>query len=158
MSLDGHEAGGWALTINGFSTMELANPYATPQERIAHTLGRLDGKKLYALSISAYPRGLTFDKVNPKKGLQEYLQCAGSRDQLTLEVRAKDALGDFSQYVIGRRPPSGGHSDVRIVWDAHSTMVLPSEVFDADSALAVFDAYLAGRSVPANYALRRISA
>lgn len=156
MSSHDHGLSGWAITINGFSTMELASPYAPPREHLAVVLGRMDAQTFYALSISGYPSGLPFDRVKPKKHLQEYLQCAGSCERLTVEVRTRGAAGGFLQHVVGRRPVSIGPPTAEITWDSHSTRVLDSEVFDADGALEVFMAYLADSAVPASYALRQI--
>jgi len=88
-----------------------------------------------------------------KRFPQEYLQCAGTRERMTVEVRRREADGAFRQYALARPGVEAGGEEV-IRWDAFETVVRSNEVFDAKAALPVFLAYFTEGNVPNEYPLR----
>ena len=152
-----------AKTLNGDLSMEFkdqgftAEPLA-PEAHLLKSLSALDGSTLYAFSIWKLPDGVRFHKVNLKKWPQEYVQAAGSREKMTVEIRRRGGDG-YAQYTVGRegvakRRISRKHVVIR--WDEFKVKVLPHEVFDAESAAEVFIAYYKTDTIPEGYTLRRL--
>jgi hypothetical protein len=118
-------------------------------------LRRMDGERLFSLLLWRLPRGLEFVDSNPTKNADEYLQCAGSADRMTLEVRRREGAG-FAQYCIGRGPSlrATSASLVQISWAGHEVTVAPEEVFTAGEAESVFTEYFVSGKIPADCNLR----
>ena len=101
---------------------------------IAKLLGRLDGSEIYSLLLWKLPTGKSLYYVEPKRDATEYLQCAGTADRMTVEVRSKNG-GAEEQFVVGR-PRNGGNPAKKetIHWDSVDTVVASNEVFTAAEA------------------------
>lgn len=93
----------------------------------------LDGSRRYAWSLWQTPPGASPDRVNMKWFPLEYLQCAGTRERMTVEVRRPEVDGVFRQYALAR-PSSAPVGDEVIRWEAFETVVRSNEVFDVESA------------------------
>jgi hypothetical protein len=140
-----------AVGINGRSWMEIDR-----SDEIG--LRRMDGERLFSLLLWRLPPDCDFVDSNPTKNAHEYLQCAGSADRMTLEVRRREGAG-FAQYSIGRRPslkPSSA-SPVQISWAGHNVTVAPDEVFTAGEAESVFAEYFTSGTIPADCSLRLLA-
>lgn len=147
-----------ALTMNGRIHGELKDPLDSAEDLILKRLELLDGAGRYSLCLWALPTGVPFDRVNLKTWPQEYIQAAGSRERMTVEVRRQEG-GGHRQYVIGRSSSVGQHGSTAtttIVWDGVETQVLPTEVFTATEVAEIFVSYYATAGVPSTYALRRL--
>jgi hypothetical protein len=145
-----------ALTMNGGIHGELKDPLDSAEDVIQKRLALLDGAGRYSLSLWELPEGVPFDRVTLKKWPQEYIQAAGSRERMTVEVRRQE-VGGHRQYVIGRSRRGSQHGSAAmttIVWDSVETEVLPTEVFTAAEAAELFVAYYATAGVPSTYVLR----
>lgn len=145
-----------AFTTNGRSHGEVKNPDLSPEEEIRRRLLRLDGSKIYSLILWAIPPGVPFDLVDLRKWPREYIQVAGSRDSMTVELR-RIVEGIPQQCVVGH--PVGRATELReadqiIHWNGCETAVLAGEVFDAVEAGDLFVEYYHAGNVPPQYSLR----
>ena len=143
-----------ALTMNGRIHGELKDPFDAPEEVLKKRLALLDGTNRYSLSLWRLPGGVPFDRVDLAKWPQEYIQVAGSRERMTVEVRRyEDEV--LRQYVVGhaeRCEPS--IAEEVILWNGYEARVRANEVFDAAAAADLFAAYYATGSIPNAYSLR----
>lgn len=144
-----------ALTMNGRISGELKDRFDSPEVLIGKRLSLLDGTRRFSLMLWALPPGVPLDHVDIASGPDEYIQSAGSRDRMTVEVRRLEA-GQPRQYVVGRdaRPSGGENRDEVIKWDGIETTVRSSEVFTADQAADLFVSYYATGWIPHSYSLR----
>ncbi len=147
-----------ALTMNGRVHGELKDPGLSPQALIGQRLNLLDGVTRYSLSLWRLPEGVPFDRVDLKAWPQEYVQAAGSREAMTLEVRRLEN-SQPSQYVIGRGGGifSDSPVEVRIPWNGFETRVFSTEVFSATEAVEVFVSYFAHGEIPDILCLRPLA-
>ena len=143
----------WVTTLNGSITGPVSSGLRSDVERLHWMLDNLDGSERYAWSLWQTPPGIPLDRVNLKRFPQEYLQCAGTHERMTVEVRRQEVDGAFRQYAL-RRPGSEPGGEEVIPWDAYETVVHSNEVFDAKTAFPIFLAYYADGSTPDDYPLR----
>lgn len=146
-----------AMTVNGHTDMELKDQFDSPEAVLRKTLSRMDGNRLFALSLWALPNGAELDEVDSRRGIEEYIQAGGSKERMTVEVRRLEP-GGAGQYVVGRASLSSEDEalDEVIRWDDHQTAVRASEVWAADQAAAIFIAYYQTGWVPESHTLREI--
>lgn len=145
------------VQLNGFARsplVDVARPY---EDQIRFSVRRMDGAKLWAYSLWRAPDGADLLAEIPFS--EEYIQCAGDAEGVTVEVRVVDEAGTAHQYTVGK-PTGGGESEPTetIRWDEgrHSTKVHPHEVFTLDEAADLFVAYYRDNHVPADHTLREI--
>ena len=124
---------------------------------IGATLARLDGTKFYSLLLWKLPPDKSLDDVSPDEDANEYIQCAGSADRMTVEVRRLKG-GTYEQFVVGRTPNSENPGkEETIHWEEVDTVVAPNEIFSADEAAELFRSYYTTGWVPSIYVLRLLS-
>jgi hypothetical protein len=143
--------------LDGFSRGPLIDSVRPFPDQIRHALSTMDGRSKWGYSLWRAPEGANLLEDIPLS--DEYLQCAGSADALTIEVRIVDGDGTARQYALGRLSPgSPAEPSVAISWDRgrHSTTVSPNEVFTADEAAQIFYAYFLTDRVPETYRLREL--
>ena len=145
------------VQLNGFARsplVDVARPY---EDQIRFSVRRMDGAKLWACSLWRAPDGADLLAEIPFS--EEYIQCAGDAEGVTVEVRVVDEAGTAHQYTVGK-PTGGDESEPTetIRWDVgrHSTKVHPHEVFTLDEAADLFVAYYRDDRVPADHTLREI--
>ena len=145
------------VQLNGFARsplVDVARPY---EDQIRFSVRRMDGAKLWACSLWRAPDGADLLAEIPFS--EEYIQCAGDAEGVTVEVRVVDEAGTAHQYTVGK-PTGGDESEPTetIRWDdrRHSTKVHPHEVFTLDEAADLFVAYYRDNHVPADHTLREI--
>lgn len=127
------------------------------QDDIAKQLSRVNGAEFYSLLLWKLPEGKGLYETSPERDANEYIQCAGSAERMTVEVRRMSG-GNVEHFVVGRA--SGGHSsgnNETIHWDSVDTMVAANEVFSADEAAELFLSYYRTGWVPSSYTLRPLS-
>lgn len=147
---------------NGGSTSVLLDSIRPYEEQIRFVIKRMDGMKLWAYCIWRVPEGL--ETLNPKtwdNGQEEYLQCAGSADALTIELRVLDGDGAAHQFVLGKEAatPTGEPTE-EISWSngEYKVKVYPHEVFSAEEAGDAFcDYYKNGMEMAGPYVVREIT-
>jgi hypothetical protein len=142
-----------AVTASGDLSFELIDPIAEARDRLRRMLSRMDGKDSYSFVLWALPPGKRLDQVDETMA-SEYIQCAGSSDAMTVEIRTGVGT-DATQYVVGRSSVDrSGQPDVTIPWDGYVATVYPDELFTADEASELFGHYLVHATVPSEYTLR----
>ena len=107
-------------------------------------LQSLDAVTNFAYCLWHYPAGQEF--AHPEY-LDNYLQCAGTAECMTVELRVTHEDGTYTHWVLGRGPLTGGETE-RVVWDTGQTMVHPEEVWTAEQAAPLFEQYARERTVP----------
>jgi hypothetical protein len=143
--------------MNGDTWMDVHSIERGEADDIRATLHRLDGIKGYSLLLWKLPPGKTLYDVSPDEDAQEYIQCAGSADRMTVEVRRLNG-DNYEHFVVGRAPNGQDHGkEETIHWDDVNTVVAPNEVFSADEAADIFLSYYRTGSVPSSYVLRPLS-
>ena len=144
-------------SINNHVRGALVNYFRSYPEQIRYSLGRLNGTSSWAYSLWRAPEGANLLHAVPLS--DEYMQCAGTAEALTIEVRFLDPDGTPHQYTVGRPggDPTGEPTKV-IYWDEgrYSTAVYSNEVFTADEAAVVFYTYFLTDKVAQPYVLREL--
>ena len=107
-------------------------------------LRRFDGSDVWAMILSSLLQAR--DRARCPRGHQatEYLQAAGRADAMTMEIRKRggqDWGASWVRYVIGHPHRGPSVLDVAITLPRSTEMIARSEVFDADEAATLFDAY-----------------
>ena len=145
------------MQMNGSGGGPLLDIFRPYPDQIRYTLNQMDGTSFWAFSLWLAPEGTNLLHELPFS--ENYIQCAGSAEALTVELRVVDASGVAHQYVIGKPgdPQAGDPSEV-IPWDdgRRSTRVYPNEVFTADEAADIFYAYFLTDTIPTTYHHREL--
>ena len=141
------------ITLNGRRHYDLESTFEDSRDFIARVMSRLDGDERYSLVLGALPGGKGIGDVDTKAWPVEYVQCAGSSEALTVEIRVGTG-DDAKQSVVGRSGEHSDEADVDIPWDGYVSSVYPDEVFDADEAIELFAYYLVHAAVPPDCSLR----
>lgn len=150
---------GWTHVsqLNGYSRGPLIDTIRPYPNQIRFSLNRLNGSSSWAYSLWRAPAGADLLKDIPLS--DEYIQCAGSADALTIEVRTVDDAGAAHQYTVGKPgdDPIGAPTEV-IPWDdgRHRTAVHANEVFTADEAADVLYGYFLTNDVAEPHTLREL--
>jgi hypothetical protein len=143
--------------MNGDFAVEFQLRRPTPEEEVGQLLERMDGDEIFAVSFWAMPAGKSLDQFDLRTWPKEYIQCAGTAERLTVEIRRLEA-GIPRQFVVGRLARSGSATE-KVKWDSgkHSTTVWPSEILTWREATALFVGYYQNSPLPTDYQLREIS-
>lgn len=140
----------YAMTLSGRTTVEL-KPADQAAGQLVQALGRLNGEQRFSLVLFELPVGVAFDDVDLSSFPKEYLQCAGSQERMTVEVRVQEADG-LRQYALGHGAPAGdSEPDEVIRWSTFETPVHHTEIFTGEEAAEIFAEYLGTRQVPSEY-------
>lgn len=152
--------GSHALEVFGEETRVLSDADAPHRDQIREQLGRMDGDSVWGMALWRIPveaEGRAQTDEIPRSA--EYVQCAGSAQAMTIEVRRLSGGETPRQYTVGRATGTPrGEQDSIITWDGgrQSARVFANEVFDADEAAEVFAQYLQTGAVPPTCSLREI--
>lgn len=124
--------------------------------RFEARLSKLDAQDPWALVLSARPDSGETDDPSTLS----YLQAAGSADAMTVEwCRPGGAdLGVVSvRSVVGRPDPRNeSTATVEIVLPAVTLRVSEHEIFSADEAATIFEAFYQSEKIPPRYLLRPV--
>ena len=141
----------------------------TPQEfanRVARSLTSpnfLDGKYVFSLVVWGLPEGVRhIDDVprsSPARGT--YIQCGGSTEAMTIEIRITHEDGSYEHYAVAREPIADPDAWTTVTWDngnpePFSLRLHPEEVFTGEQAAPVFRAYIEAGALPPTELLRRL--
>lgn len=140
---------------NGRSRGPLVDSIRPYPDQLRVTLRALNGTSFWAYSLWRAPEGANLLREIPFS--ENYLQCAGSAEALTIELRTVDDAGTAHQYVLGRPLGTRDESPTEVIsWDSgrHSTRVFSNEVFGTDEAADIFYAYFLTDTVPDTYERR----
>ena len=142
---------------NGNSRGPFDDMFRPYPDQLRVSLNKMNGTSFWALGLWRAPDGADLLEDIPLS--ENYIQCAGSAEALTVELRVVDASGVAHQYVIGKAvgDQAGDPSEV-IPWDEgrRSTRVYPNEVFTADEAADIFYAYFLTDTIPTTYPHRQL--
>lgn len=140
---------------NASSRTVLVDDIRPYEDQIRFTLNRMNGTTFWAWSLWRAPEGANLLESLPFS--EEYLQCAGSAEAMTIEIRAVSDGEGARQYTVGKAGGAADGPEETIRWDdgRHSTALSPHEVFTADEAAEVFSAYFRTGGIGDGYALRR---
>lgn len=116
----------------------------------------MDGDGFWGFSIWPVPPGQMWPDVDMNP--QEFLQSAGDRDRMTVELREVDPDGVAHQFVVGRPGTTHeGRPAELVTWaDDRRQSVYPGEVYTAEQAAPVYLSYYDTGKVPAGYVLREL--
>ena len=146
------------VQLNGFGRSPLVDVARPHEDQIRFSVRRMDGAKLWAYSLWRAPEGANLLAEIPFS--EEYIQCAGDADGVTVEVRVVDEVGTAHQYTVGKPTGrDGSEPTATIRWDEgrRSTRVHSHEVFTLDEAADLFVSYYRDDCVPGEYTLRELS-
>ncbi|WP_279064551.1 hypothetical protein [Dermabacter hominis] len=130
-----------ALTINGVTSYEAKRECKIGFER---TLERMDGENLHSLVLWHYPADEEFASSDY---LDQYLQCAGTAERLTIEFRYTRSDGTYVHFVLCRGEPEGDEASA--IHPRHPCCQVYAEVvWIAAEAARIFDSYTHEVMVP----------
>jgi hypothetical protein len=147
----------YGVTVNGGISIQLKSGRSIPPipHEIASFLDRLDGTTRFSVCLWELPAGTLFDHVKFDRWPLRYLQAAGNRDRMTVEIRRDGEPGD-RHFVIGRSNTIETERTEEIRWDTYSTHIYKVEVFTAAQAVPLFLSYWQTNDVPQGYRLRAL--
>lgn len=146
-------------SINSNFEGELRDTYRSYEQQIHRMLGLLDGTERFSYLLRYVPDDAGWpdsDASDDSEYNVEYLQAGGAAEAMTVEVRRKEADGDYHQYVLGRPGDDPAQPDIWIPIADHGQSRRPSEIFTADTATPIFYHYFQTRTVPDGLTLREL--
>jgi hypothetical protein len=109
-------------------------------------LTAIDGVDRSFIIATILPPNKILDDVKKEEFCHAYMQFAGSRDRLIIELRRLVEAGGYEHVVIGRGGETAEEADLTevVTWgDDGSLSVAPWELFAADEAAALLSDYAA---------------
>jgi hypothetical protein len=154
-----------AVTTHRVTYSDRLRVFLRPDEPIdsfLRPLDRLDGFHRYSVNMTRLAEPMRPADIDPAISSapgREYLQCTGSADALTLEVRTT-VEGMPHRFTVGL--PGQRHGlprvDVPVPACVPTPRVYPDEVFTAEQAAEIFTAYFETGAVPSQLQLRETDA
>ncbi len=121
----------------------------------SHVLGRMDGTGFFAYNMWHHPEATHFNDVDVDAHSNEYLQCAGSAEAMTVELR-EESVDGHDHWVLATGPITG-EANRTVTWDEDfSTQVHAEEVFSSEQAAALFEEYYRTGTIPDSVPRRRL--
>ena len=124
---------------------------------------RFDGSRRYALILWALPPGAgdPGDVPLDHYSRRNYIQCGGSAEAMTVEIRVTGADGAYEHYRVAREPVRDPGAWVEVEWDfgggePFTAELHPEEVFTGCQASPVFHDYIVNGGLPPAELLRRL--
>ncbi len=154
-----------AVTTHRVTYSDRLRVFLGPDEAIdsfLRPLGRLDGFHRYSVNMTRLAEPMRPADIGPAISSapgREYLQCTGSADALTLEVRTA-VDGRPHRFTVGLRGARLGLPEVDVPVPAcvPTPRVYPDELFTAEQAAEIFTAYFETDAVPSHLQLRETDA
>lgn len=145
----------YGVTVNGRISTEIKSGRSNPPvpNELAGFLDRLDGTERFSVCLWELPEGTPFDRVKFDRWPLRYLQAAGNRDRMVVEIRRDGEPGE-RHFVVGKSDTIEPEPNEEIHWDACHTHVYKVEVFTAAEAVPLFLSYWQTNDVPRGYRLR----
>jgi hypothetical protein len=147
----------YGVTINGRVHGEVKERRGQPPvpNEIAGFLDRLDGTRRFSVNLWELPPATPFDRVKLDRWPTRYLQAAGNRDRMVVELR-RDGEPGGRHFVIGMSNTIETEPTEGIRWDVYRTLIYQIEVFTAAEAVPLFLSYWQTNDVPQGYRLRAL--
>jgi len=106
------------VTVNGRIHAEVRDRHGQPvPDEVAGFLDRLDGSERFAVSFWPIADGEHFDRMDLGSLPDTYLQAAGNRDRMTVELRTAGEPG-ARHFVLGKAQHAEGEPGETIRWDS----------------------------------------
>lgn len=147
---------GFGLEINGRSSTSFPHPTDDPEDKLRASFARMDGDRLFAFLLWELPAGQSFGDGRPLDP-REFIQCAGSADALTVEVREEADDGSHVLSTLGRADDQGGRAEMAIQWRGNTKMVRRNEQWSSDDAADLFLTYWRTGALPRNISKRPVT-
>ena len=145
---------------DGFDVPQTPQSFADDTEQRLTEPDFLEGYKRYALVVWALPEGVDHVDDGPRDSvaLSNYMQCGGSTQAMTVEVRVTQEDGSYEHYVVARKPVADSDAWTTITWVGNRmpVQVHPEEVFTGEQAAPVFRAYIEDGVIPPRELLRTL--
>lgn len=144
----------YAITLDGTVSMDLTEDFRPFNETFREVLSSLDGMDSFAVSLWPLPPGVSSTAdLEPAGYSEQFLQCAGSADRMTIEVRvAFEGTGRL--FTLGRPVRARSVQTTGVRWRGQELQVHDNEVFEYQEASTIFLAYLKSGATPSTYTLR----
>ena len=143
---------------DGFDVPQTPQSFADDTEQRLTEPDFLEGYKRYALVVWALPEGVDHvdDVPHDSVALSNYMQCGGSTQAMTVEVRVTQEDGSYEHYVVARKPVADPDAWTTIMYNNTPLQVHPEEVFTGEQAAPVFRAYIEDGVIPPRELLRTL--
>lgn len=143
-------------TVNGDRTANLVDTPSSYEANIRRIVSLIREPDRSTLSLARLPDGQSYYDLSPENAPTTFLQAAGTASAMTIEWRRLDDDGVERLYTVGHEGARPGEPDVRIEFfgGTRSTLIHPTEVFDATEAGDILVEYFHTLAVPASYVLR----
>ena len=143
---------------DGFDVPQTPQSFADDTEQRLTEPDFLEGYKRYALVVWALPEGVDHvdDVPHDSVALSNYMQCGGSTQAMTVEVRVTQEDGSYEHYVVARKPVADPDVWTTITYNNTPLQVHPEEVFTGEQAAPVFRAYIEDGVIPPRELLRTL--
>ena len=143
---------------DGFDVPQTPQSFADDTEQRLTEPDFLEGYKRYALVVWALPEGVEHvdDVPCDSVALSNYMQCGGSTQAMTVEVRVTQEDGSYEHYVVARKPVADPDAWTTIMYNNTPLQVHPEEVFTGEQAAPVFRAYIEDGVIPPRELLRTL--
>ena len=143
---------------DGFDVPQTPQSFADDTEQRLTEPDFLEGYKRYALVVWALPEGADHvdDVPHDSVALSNYMQCGGSTQAMTVEVRVTQEDGSYEHYVVARKPVADPDAWTTITYNNTPLQVHPEEGFTGEQAAPVFRAYIEGGVIPPRELLRTL--
>lgn len=141
-------------TINWHSSGAVGD-LREPHAEVARALTLMDGQGRWAYALWKIPAGEVWPDVDKPRA---FLQSAGDRDRMTVELREVAPDGVAHQYVVGRPGTTHeGRPTELVTWaDDQRQSVYAGEIYTAEEAAPVYLSYYDTGTVPDGYVLREL--
>nr|WP_232022941.1 NTP pyrophosphohydrolase [Actinomyces viscosus] len=123
----------------------------------------MDGVKHFSMLVWALPEGVWHvdDVPRSSPARATYIQCGGSTEAMTVEIRVTHEDNSYEQYAVAREPVADPEAWTTVSWDnggaePFTIQVHPEEVFTGEQAVPVFRAYIEDGTLPPADLLRRL--
>lgn len=118
--------------------------------------GYFDGRRRFSLGVRALAEGAASLAEEPEDHIAQmnYMQCGGSAERMTIEVRVASGEG-MTHYAVSRMPVADDNAWIELPYDGDRSVRLhPEEVFSGEQAVPVFRAYILDGALPPEDLLR----
>lgn len=147
--------GPYAETTPRGQTGWLEGGRRTIPEYVRSILGQLDGEELFTYTIWRAPNPESH-VVRRRDVGETFIQAAGSASGMTVEVRQFGDDGKTHLYTVGKKQPAGERTALLPISAERAVRVFENEVFTAEEAAEIFNAFQAADTVPKGFALREL--
>lgn len=145
--------------MNGTVRGALLEGNRSYSDKIRLALVQMNGDSFWGYRLWRGPKGVDLLKETPSP--VEFIQCVGSADAMTIQVRTLDSKDSTTayQFIIGHKGKYAGKPSSLLVWNngLESMNVYSEELFTADEATAILSLYFQTGSVSDAFHLREMS-